>query len=584
LGTPHYMSPEQATGDQSVGATTDIYALGCVLYETLVGDPPYVGKTAQAILSRIITGDPEPVTERRRAVAANVDAAIRKALEKVPADRFRSAQEFAAALADPTFRHGAEDGSHVAIRRRWIGRLAISGWGIAAVLALWWGLTTFLSTPPHRIARFDIELPAGQRLTGLSLTPDGEAVFYAAGELFRRTLEDLAVERIPSARAGGDLSISPDGQWIGFSSRESGRDILRKVRLSGGPAVDLAEHPFIRGIVWDPPDHLIIGSHNEGLWRVDAAGGDLERLTDPAGGAPHRYPRVLPGRRGVLFQIGGSDIGDQVAVLPDGESQWRILTEGSSPQYVPSGHVVFYRDGSLWAAPFDLGRLELDGEPVPVIPSVRRGEAKAMFEWSADGSLFFVEPAAPPEQVLVWVTREGAEQTVSIPAGVFRVPPELSPSGSILLLTQNEKIWIHDLARGVTERLTGDSASEWQGIWSPSGADVYFMSRRSGPFELYSTSLRGARSMEAIGIGNAFPHDWTADGRGLIYTSRSDTTTNKLSIWRLAEGRSELLLDEPVDEGNAAGAARLSPDDRYLAYATADPSGVLTSTSIRFPT
>jgi hypothetical protein len=232
-----------------------------------------------------------------------------------------------------------------------------------------------------------------------------------------------------------------------------------------------------------------------------------------------------------------------------------------------AGHVMFYRDGGLWAAPFDLDRLELTAEPVPVLPSIGRRSAKAVFESSAEGSLFYVEPPAASEHALVWVSRDGAEEAVPIPRLATRNlgvpsqinrPPVISPDGTKVLVLHSETLWVHDLERGGWERLTGEDASEWDAAWSPGGDAAFFMSRRLGQFDLYRISLGGTRRIEALGsVGrNPNPLAWTPDGRGLIYG-------NPVRIWWLDDARSEPLLE-------AGSEARLSPDGRYLAYQIAN--------------
>ncbi|MGH7551662.1 MAG: hypothetical protein ACREMQ_01375, partial [Longimicrobiales bacterium] len=559
-----------ATGDQSIGASSDIYALGCVLYETLVGDPPHVGSTAQAVLSRILTEEPEAVTARRKAVPANVDHAIRKALEKVPADRFGSAREFGSALADPGFRHivGAEADVRHSVRDRRSTIVATAGWCVAAVVSLWWALTALQPAATPWINRFDIGIPTDPTPTALAVSPDGRTVLYAAGGLFRRPLEALHADSIPGTQGAVDVSVSPDGQWAAFSQRVAARHLLKKIRLSGGPALELAEYRSqIRGFAWDSMQSLIVGSHDGGLFRVPVGGGTSEPLTQPAGGPPHRYPRVLPGRRGVLFHIGGSLTGDQVAVLPTGESQWRVLTAGTDAHYV-SGYLVFYRDGSLWAAPFDLEQLELRGEPVPVLASIGRLGVKTVFEWSGNGNLFYIEPARRSQRI-VWVNRDGSEQQLSTrgleaydsdPNAQFQRAPVLSPDGTMMLVLHVSKLWVHGLRRGVWERLTGDAATEWFGIWSPDGAEVFFTSRRSGPFDMYRISLTGPQNIRVVGTEGGRPLDWTPDGSGLLYSKAG------LRVWWLREERSELLLESVV-------AAQLSPNGRYLASQLTDAAG-----------
>ena len=228
VGTPHYMSPEQATGDQAVGVATDIYALGAVLYEMLIGEPPYTGSTAQAILGKIIQGKLASATEERASVPANVDAAIRKALEKLPADRFTGAQEFAGALADPGFRHGGEAGVGAATGRDQWTPVAIAASALALVFAVSFGWSLLRPQPPQPVSRqilstegwAGLDAPLGRHA---AIAPDGSSMILpigssaADGQLALRMRGSTEITPIPGTDLGRDVVYSPDGQWIAYT-------------------------------------------------------------------------------------------------------------------------------------------------------------------------------------------------------------------------------------------------------------------------------------------------------------------------------------------------------------------------------
>ena len=250
LGTPHYMSPEQATGDAHVGPATDIYALGCVLYEMLAGEPPYTGTSAQAVLGKIIAGAPVSATGIRKSVPANVDAAIRKALEKLPADRFTGAQDFAKALADPGFRHGEEAVAGIAGGAGPWKRLTVLGWSVAVafalttiVLMLRGGAPIAAPAVPLRMALTDFDfyapLNSGNRI---AISRDGSlfavaSVTRSGSKIFLRDARQQGVREIPGTEGGQHPEFSPDGQWLVFEAVDGIKrvEILRLISCKASP-------------------------------------------------------------------------------------------------------------------------------------------------------------------------------------------------------------------------------------------------------------------------------------------------------------------------------------------------------------
>ena len=245
VGNPHYMSPEQATGDRDVDPRTDIYALGCVLYEMLVGEPPYTGPTAQAVLGEIITGKPVSVVEKRASIPPNVDAVSRKALEKLPADRFTGAQEFATALEDSDFRHGEEAETGVAVGRSQWNLLSMGLGALAVVLALALGWSLLRPEPPAPLARFSSPFEEGQLPTGMmEFTDDGSLVYVGpedsgqGSQLWVRRWADLEATPVRGTEGVVSFALSPDGREVAFSAD---RGPLRVVLLEGGPIRTLVE-------------------------------------------------------------------------------------------------------------------------------------------------------------------------------------------------------------------------------------------------------------------------------------------------------------------------------------------------------
>ena len=285
LGTPHYMSPEQATGDQAVGASTDTYALGSVLYEMLVGEPPYPGTTAQAVLGKIIAGELVSAAKHRPSVPANVDAAVHCALEKLPADRFTGVQDFARALADPGFRYGEPAAAAGEGAGPWRGSsIALGALALVSTLGFGWSLLRPDTPPP--VVRFELTVPDGLGLfsgniTGLTISPDGSRVVFvgispgAGQQLWLRPLDQLAPVPILGTENAQNPRFSPDGESIAFTGINS----LTTVSLSGAPPLTLVSEAVInRGLAWGPDGMLYFRKlDGGGIWRVSANGGEQEQ-------------------------------------------------------------------------------------------------------------------------------------------------------------------------------------------------------------------------------------------------------------------------------------------------------------------
>jgi hypothetical protein len=566
LGTAAYMSPEQAKG-RAVDRRADVWAFGVVLYEMLTGRRAFAGDDVTEVLAAVIRDTPEwtllpagtPVVIRRL---------LRRCLERNRAKRLDSMRavqlEIDDALGGSTDETSARVSPTVRGLRPWVSAILVVGAAMAGAVA---GAALWPRSPEKpAVTRFEISLPAGVTLGGLSLTADGRSLVYSTtsgspggARLYRRDLDRLDSQPIPGSDGAEGPAISPDGAWVAFFL--TGKTIA-KLPLSGGPVVRVAEAPYlVHGLAWDPPGHLLVGQHEGGMKRVaTAAGSALEALTDTGGKTPHRYPRVLPGGRGVLFMTYGSKAGDEVAVLPAGSTEWRVLASGSFPEYLPTGDLLFWRDDNLWAAPFDLQRLTLGAEPVPVIAGVLGNDRRAVFECSNDGTLFYGVETSRPTQRLVWVTRDKKEIPIDIPAAKFDAL-WLSPNGQRLLARQDGKLWVYDLQRGGPgEALTTGKFDEWAGLWSPDGRNVVFTSRQEGPFKVYRISLSGTRSIEPLDIPpGSQPVGWTPDSKDLLYQLRGE-----LRAWRFQEKKSDVLVSEP---GNARDTAVVSPDGRFVAFA-----------------
>ena len=538
LGTPHYMSPEQATGDQMVGATTDIYALGCVLYEMLVGEPPYTGPTAQAVLGQIIAGETASATKKRASVPRNVDAALRCALEKLPADRFTSAQDFAKALGDEHFRYG-----ELATAGAWAAagpwsRLTVAMTAFATVASLVAGWSLLRTEPVRPDARFALTLPDGlEPLGSLAYSPDGTRIVFGASspdgrrQLYSRELDQLLPTPIAGTEGlGTHAAFSPDGESIALVVGSS----LRTVSLSGAPPLTLSNSASddYGGVDWGPDGMIYFVKEDQGIWRVPASGGEEEEVSTISlpGVYRHGWPDVLPDGKGIIFTrvpIPGSGRAIDIAALSLETGEITTLLPGSTASYAVSGHLVYSaQGGTLFAAPFDADLLEVTGEPRAILDGLEVSPlGDSQFALSETGDLVYRRGASGSEEgVPVWLDRDASEEVLDpVLSGAIEAVA-ISPDGRRIAfdreLGDETHIWLYDLADRTSSRLTFDGTRNFRPFWSPGGSEIGFISNRDGALAVYSRPWDGsgtARLLRAPAGGQIFEAQWTPDERGLVY-------------------------------------------------------------------
>ena len=577
VGTPFYMSPEQATGDQPVGASTDTYALGSVLYEMLVGEPPYPGTTAQAVLGKIIAGKPVSATEQRPSIPANVDAAVRKALEKLPADRFTSAQDFVRALGDEHFRYGEVAVAEVAAAVGPWKRLAVGFAVLAGLFGLGFGWSLLRPEPPQPVTRLAVTVPIDVFLggpRGLAVSPDGRTVAFAdgrTGQLYQRDLRGLDPVPIPGTENAWYPFFSPDGEWLAYFDQQE--DVLRKTRLDGSQAQTIT--PVLRSprsAGWGSDGTIVLAAGElDGLWRVRDTGGELEQIANTEG-AQLVWLDLLPNGRAVLASLDDGEGGQVVAVsLETGERT--VLFAGTTPRYVSSGYVVFWREDALWAVRFDPERLTTTGPATPIVEGVP-AQSDRLGEFAVGGDVLFHGEGEGLLQslTLVWVDRDGREQPLGLESQRYFFP-RLSPDGGRLAVavggSSDTDLWVFDLDRGSRSRITFGGDNRYFPTWTPAGDRLAFS---DGPFGTNTVHLAAADGsgqtdtlLEREGV--QYPTSWSRDGSVLAYHETNPET--RRDLWVLPVGGDpEPFLSTPFGEK----APVFSPDGRWLAYVS-DESG-----------
>ena len=449
LGTPHYMSPEQATGDRDVDPRSDVYALGCVLYEMLAGQPPFSASTAQAVLVKILTADAPSITSERRTVPPHVGHALAKSLEKLPADRFTSAAEFASALGDESFAYKARARTPVAastpepvatpgtMPSSW-NRLTIATTTLAALFAVAFGWSLLRPQQPRQVGRFGLTFSEGQELStgagiNVALSPDGSRLVYAGqSQLWQRRLNQLEPEPIPGTEGARNAVFSPDGNSLAFNGDGS----LQTVSLLGGPTLTVVASSVPTGsggLDWGSDGMLSFTDTDGAIQRVPASGGEPTPVTTNEAGTRHQLVAALPESQGLLFTIRrGGPQESEIAVMGFDDGEVRTLLPGTMARYATSGHLVYAAaNGTLLGAPFDLERLEVTGPSVGMLEGVSVGvNSPSRFALSETGTLLYVQGVANSgigTRLLV-VDLQGNEEAVPLAPRIF-LGARWSPEG-----------------------------------------------------------------------------------------------------------------------------------------------------------
>ena len=588
LGTPHYMSPEQATADREITGRSDLYSLASVLYEMLTGNPPHTGASAQQLIMKIVTQPAESVAKIRKSVPPNVVAAVAKALEKLPADRFATAKAFADALVDPAFVTAVTINTAMggvrstrAISMRVFGMTALVA--ALALLAALWGW--FRPTPPAEVSRLNVVLPDNAAIAPLAeggvlgfriaLSRDGRNLVYvgrhpagAHTQLFLRRMDQLAAIPLAGTEGAMNPAFSPDGGRIAFVAGSP--RALRVMSLSGGPPITLTDSLVDPGgVSWSSNGYIYYDGKlaGDGLAKIRDSGGHPEIASMPdttSGEVWHMAPSALPNGRGVLFTIKRTrgDALFDIAVLDTRTGKHRVLLRASYARYADSGHLLYVaQDGTLMAVRFDADRLTTSGEAVAMTQGVAlHGTVRyADLDISAQGLLAYAAGSGLVKaRELVWVSRDGTARVVdSAWRRAFVGRPSLSPDGRFAAVTVveglNPQVWVKQLDRGPASRIDKGASPSW----SPDGRSVVY--DRTG--EIWQALADGsALSVKLVGV-LASPV-YSRDGRWLIGVLYNDI----LGIPTTGDTTRIVL----VGGANGKGEASLSPDGRWLAYQSAE--------------
>ena len=596
LGTPQYMSPEQAMGERLITPRADIYALGAVLYEMLAGEPPFAGPTAQAVVARVLTEQPRSLTNQRRSVSPVVDAVVRRALEKLPADRFDSAADFARALdvttrdASPAYAPPNATG--------WRGRsmrpaliaggavgLALVSAGVGAAVGsrtAW--LNPSRDSAPLPAVRATLLPPAGDLFVGgqgMALSADGTQLAFTLmrasprPRLFVRMLASGAVRELPGTADAQFPFWSPDGRAVGFFADGE----LRVAMLEGGPVRRVARAGRPRGGAWAPDGTILFAGDPGGvIYRVQMDGGPPVAATRRGAEGPHARPSFLPDGRRFVFSVERRETGVFLGDLVTG-AQRRLRADGGAAVYAAPEHLLFASATGtsaykrVMAQRFDTVRGIVQGEVRVVADSVFNPDGQVGYAVSATGLLVYQERPAFP--VRSWIDRRGLTID-SVPddqTWTFR----LSHDGA-RVAQAGFGLWVRDLRRGVALRATTSDMMEAPvmfPVWSPDDGRVAYAafdgSGAATELRIVSADGTGGEVRLHGPPGGSEPLDWSPDGRTLLVAGTRNASDVAQSLWLVDVASREVRPWLTV--AGSIPAARFSPDGRLVAYQSDETGG-----------
>ncbi len=615
LGTLQYMAPEQLEGKE-VDARADIFAFGGVLYEMLTGRRPFEGKSQASLIGAILDHQPPPVSASQPVSPPMLDDIVAQCLAKDPDERWQSVRDLkrqlewvaksllegGAATAIPgQAQHVSQMGMRTRALR--VGAAIITSAAIAGGAAAWM-LWPKAPVPPV-VARFAMELPAGQNFTRtgrhvVALSPDGTRLVYVANEqLYLRALNQLTAVLISGTEGShpSEPMFSPDGQWVAFWSNNE----LRKVPVTGGTPVTLCAAQNPNGASW-VGDRILLGQNTpRGIVEVPANGGTPKLLVtvDEKKGEWAHGPQLVAGGRAVLFTLRtgapGAAWDDSAIVVHELATGQRtvLVNGGTDARVLPTGHLVYSREATLFAVLFDEARLVVAGGAVPVQQGIQQAalgsSGAAQRAWSDAGAFVFVPGSTTAfDRALVWINRQGQEQGANLPnrgygfgGGSFRVSPDgariavlVTPTtagsgagagaGNAAPAGGGDDIWVGDMARGTLARLTftGQVTSL---VWTPDSRRVCY----TRGDEVFCQAADGSGQAQAMfkAEGLREVRSISPDGTRMLAMANLSKTRNDIMVTTIGPpSETRALIQTTHDESQPA----ISPDGRWVAYTSTE--------------
>ena len=588
LGTAAYMSPEQARGE-TADRRADVWAFGVVMFEMLSGETVYAGKTISDTLAGVLAREPmwDKLPED---LPKPIRRLLERCLEKETSERLQAIGEARIALrnfiADPTAEEEATEAVAATASSGGWARVALVGIPLLLLGALGaWMLKPSSEAPRTRALQTTLDVEGMQLMPGIAssvvLSEDGTQLSYFTGigsnplgKVYLRDMHSGATREVANVDRGYNVFFSPDGKWLGYATPT----VMFKVATSGGAPLKLADVNRSRGASWGADGSIIFApNQTSGLYRIPPVGGEPQVVTELAENeTSHRYPDHLPDGKHLIYtsyeSLNSAEATIRVVDLTTGKS--KDLHRGAEfGRYAPSGHLLYWQEGTIFAAPLDLSSMELTAVPVPVVQGVAGNrEGGAHFDIAGDGTLIYVRGGTianiEDRNSVVWLDENGDVTRPAEVYGAYGNGLSFSPDERFAAVSRwvdgNGDVWVIDVERATQTRLTFDDGPDIDPLWSPDGKFVYYSSRKNSNFSIYRKAADGSDEPFPIvsSKDDRFLTDISPDGNWLLYSYNVQDRGLDIGVFDIAAGTDTPFLSTQFTEDDAV----FSPDGKWVAY------------------
>jgi Tol biopolymer transport system component len=571
IGTAAYMSPEQAKG-QEANRTTDVWAFGCVLYEMLTGRAAFDGETVSEVFAGILKGDPD-WSRLPADTPENIRRLLRRCLRKERRLRLQHIGDARVEIEEP------QNPSAPQAVPRWRERLAwITALVVVAGFAVGMGIRELRMVSPGAEMRLEISTPATADSASIAISPDGQKIVFVAtsegqSRLWVRPLDSVSGRALAGTDGASLPFWSPDSESVGFFAEGK----LKRVDINRGNVQILTDAPSGRGGAWNRDGTIIFTPNGtqSPIFRVSATGGTASAVTrtEAAKETSHRYPQFLPDGHHFLYYVQGTPESHGVYVGDlDGSRGRRLFDLDSAAVYESTGHLLFVRQGTLFAQDFDAARLEPKGNPFSVVQHIATSitaQGFAAVSASSAGPVIYRTASSSGRRQFLWFDRAGKEISKAgdpFGATTLSISRDNRRVVSAQMINNNQDVWLLDLDRNALSRFTFDPGVDVSPIWSPDGQQIVFQSNRRGAYDLYSATAPGREELLLADGHDKRPLDWSPDRRFVVYADLDPKGIGNWELWALPMDGDRKKPFPVVRKNFDADIAQFSPDGKWIAY------------------